>query len=117
MAGFRYLTMDGDLTLELQGADGRFSRRHKVSMDQDTWDGIVGVRGEILFPDTHWFIPYYLDVGTGDSNWTWQALLGVGYRFNWGEVTVAMRSLSYDFDKNDADLTLVGPGLGVGFRW
>jgi hypothetical protein len=27
------------------------------------------------------------------------------------------RALSYDFDRNDADLTLYGPGLGVGFRW
>lgn len=117
MGGFRYLTMDSDLTLKLQGTDGRFSRRRKVSMDQDVWDGIIGVRGQVLFPDTSWFIPYYLDVGTGDSNWTWQALVGVGYRFDWGEVTLAFRALAYDFDKDDADLTLAGPGLGVGFHW
>jgi hypothetical protein len=117
MGGFRYLTMDSDLKLTLQGADGRFYRQRKVSLDQDAWDGIVGLRGQVLFPGTEWFVPFYADVGTGDSNLTWQAMLGVGYRFNWGEITLAYRALGYDFDKNDADLTLYGPGLGVGFRW
>jgi hypothetical protein len=117
MAGLRYLTMDSDLKLTLQGADGRFFRQQKVSLDQDVWDGIVGLRGQILFPGSDWYIPYYADIGTGDSNLTWQAMLGVGYRLDWGEVTLAYRALGYDFDKNDADLTLYGPGLGVGFRW
>ena len=117
MAGFRYLTMDSDLKLSLQGTDGRFYRQQKVSMDQDVWDGIVGLRGRILFPGTDWFMPYYADIGTGGSNLTWQAMLGAGYRFDWGEVTLAYRALGYDFDKNDADQTLYGPGLGVGFSW
>lgn len=117
MAGTRYLTMDSDLELTVQGADGRFFRQRKVSLDQDVWDGIVGLRGQILFPGTDWFAPYYADVGTGGSNWTWQAMVGVGYRLNWGEVTLAYRALGYELDNNDTDLTLYGPGLGVGFRW
>jgi len=117
MGGLRYLTMDSDLERTVQGADGRLLRQRKVSLDQDVWDGIIGVRGQILFTGTDWFAPYYADVGTGGSNWTWQAMVGVGYRLDWGEVTLAFRALGYDFDKNDADLTLYGPGLGVGFRW
>jgi hypothetical protein len=62
-------------------------------------------------------MPYYLDLGTGSSNWTWQALVGVGYRFGWGETTLAIRSLSYDFDEQDANLRFTGPALGVTFRW
>ena len=117
MAGTRYLTMDSDLKLTLQGADGRFYRERKVSLDQDVWEGIVGLRGQILFPGSDWFVPFYADIGSGGSNWSWQALLGVGYRFDWGEVTLAYRALGYEFDKNDTDMTLYGPGLGVGFRW
>jgi hypothetical protein len=117
MAGARYLTMDSDLKLTQRGEDGRFYRQRKVSLDQDVWDGIVGFRGQILFPGSDWYLPFYADVGTGESDLTWQALLGVGYRFDWGEVTLAYRALGYDFDKNDADMTLYGPGLGVGFRW
>jgi hypothetical protein len=117
MAGTRYLTMDSDLKLTLQGADGRFFRQQKYSLDQDVWQGVVGLRGQILFPGSHWFVPYYADVGSGGSNWSWQAMLGVGYQFDWGEVTLAYRALGYEFDQNDADMTLYGPGLGVGFRW
>ena len=47
----------------------------------------------------------------------WQALVGVGYRFGWGETTLALRSLSYDFDDKDANLRFTGPALGVTFRW
>ncbi len=117
IAGFRYLTMNSDLTLSLQDERGRYLRARDVSMDQDEWDGIVGARGKILFPNTRWFIPYYADIGAGSSNWTWQALAGLGYRFDWGEATVAWRAIGYEFDGNNVDLTLNGPALGVGFRW
>jgi hypothetical protein len=117
MAGTRYLTMDSDLELTVQGARGRLFRQRSVSLDQDVWEGIVGLRGQILFPGSDWYVPFYADVGSGGSNWSWQAMLGLGYRFDWGEVTLAYRALSYDFDQNDADLTLYGPGLGVGFSW
>lgn len=116
-AGFRYLTMSSDLKIQVLGPEGRFFREQRISLDQDVWDGIVGVRGQILFPDSDWFVPYCVDVGTGGSNWTWQAMLGVGYRFGWGELTLAYRALGYELDKNETDLTLYGPGLGVGFRW
>ena len=117
MAGFRYLTMSSDLELTVLGEDGRIARQRNVSLDQDLWDGIVGARGRILFPDSEWFVPYYVDIGTGDSDWTWQAMLGIGYPFDWGEVTLAYRALGYELDTNNMDLTLHGPGLGVGFRW
>jgi len=117
MAGARYLTMDSNLKLTFRGADERIIGGREVSLDQDNWDGIVGLRGQILFPGTNWFVPFYADIGTGDSRLTWQALLGAGYRFDWGEVTLAYRALAYEFNNNDADLTLYGPGLGVGFRW
>jgi hypothetical protein len=117
LAGFRYLTMSSDLELTVLGENGRLARQRKVSLNQDLWDGIVGARGQILFPQSDWFVPYYVDVGTGDSNWTWQAMLGVGYRFDWGEVTLAYRALGYELDANNMDLTLHGPGLGFGFRW
>lgn len=117
MAGTRYLTMDSDLTLDIQGADGRFSRQRKSSLDQEVWQGLIGLRGEIPFAGTRWYLPFYADLGSGGSNWSWQAMLGAGYRFDWGEVVLAYRALSYDFDKDDAELTLYGPGLGVGFSW
>lgn len=115
-AGFRYLAMDSSLTLTLRDAGGRLSRARSVAMDQTLWDGVVGARGRLAL-NRNWFVPYYADVGSGDSNLTWQAILGLGYGFKWGDVTLAVRSLSYQFDANDVDLRMTGPALGVAFRW
>lgn len=117
LAGFRFLDMSSHLTIYAQDERGRFLRGYRKSMDQQVWDGIVGVRGEVRIADTNWFIRWYGDLGGGDSNWTWQALLGLGYRFDWGEVTLAWRALSYHFDDNSLDLKLSGPGIGFGFSW
>ena len=35
-------------------------------ISQDVWDGIIGVKGRYAFGDNRaWFMPFYLDVGTG----------------------------------------------------
>ena len=115
-AGFRYLVMNSNLDLTVQDSSGRFYRSNSTSLDQEDWDGIVGARGQLLLND-HWFMPYYADVGAGDSNWTWQGMLGLGYRFDWGDIVLAVRSLSYHFDDNDADLRMTGPAVGVAFQW
>ena len=117
LAGFRYLGMDTELKWQLEGSHDRLDRTGKVSRNQEEWDAIVGAKGQIRFGDSRWFMPYYLDIGTGSSNWTWQALVGIGYRFGWGETTLALRSMSYDFDEQDADVRFTGPALGVTFRW
>ncbi len=66
-----------------------------------------------------WYVPYYADIGTGDSDLTWQALAGIGYRFSWGDIKLVYRYLSYDMDDDKLlkDLDLSGPALGVVFRF
>jgi hypothetical protein len=40
----------------------------------------VGVKGRYTFGDDgKWFVPFYLDVGTGQSQLTWQISSGLGY--------------------------------------
>jgi hypothetical protein len=118
LAGFRYVGVDTELKLDIIGSDGVVDISSRSSRNLTEWDGILGVKGQIRLGDGRWTMPYYLDVGTGSSNWTWQALLGVGYAFDWGEVNLSMRSLSYDFNsKNDANLRMTGPTLGASFRW
>lgn len=88
-----------------------------TSQTLNKWDGIVGFKGQVRFGDSNWSLPYYFDIGAGSNNWTWQALLGVGYRFGWGELSLVVRSLNYYFDDDKLDLHLTGPALGATFAF
>jgi hypothetical protein len=84
------------------------------------WDAIVGVKGRISLGDSgHWYVPYYADIGTGESKFTWQALAGLGYRFNWGSVVAAWRYLDYEFKSGNAlqSMNFNGAAVGVNFHW
>jgi hypothetical protein len=82
------------------------------------WDGVIGVRGDVNLTEK-WFLPYHLDVGTGDSQVTWQAFGGIGYRFEWFDAAAAYRYLRWDFDDNKTfdDLYFHGPFVGIRFSF
>lgn len=86
----------------------------------DQWDAIAGGKGRVMFGADHrWAMPYYFDIGTGDSDVTWQAVLGLSYSFGWGDLGVAWRYLDYDLDSNGpiVDMNFSGPAAGATFRW
>jgi len=60
-----------------------------------------------------------LDLGTGESDFTWQAMAGFGYTFDWGDFLVALRYIDYDMQSGSTikSLTFNGPTFGVVFRW
>ena len=83
-------------------------------------DAIVGLRGRVAAgADSRWFFPAYADVGTGESNLTWQVMGGVGHAFKWGEVIAAWRHMEYRFpsDSTLSRLKFDGPAVGATFRW
>ena len=95
-------------------------RSGSASASVNNWDGIVGVKGGYRFgADNAWSIPFYADVGTGESDLTWQAAIGVGYSFKWGDVLAMWRYLDYNFKSGSPieDMTLSGPMIGVRFHW
>jgi hypothetical protein len=84
------------------------------------WDGIVGVKGRYAFgQNREWFLPFYLDVGTGQTKFTWQGVAGVGYSFHWGDVVATYRYLDWNnkSGKPLADINMGGPLLGVVLHW
>jgi len=118
LGGVRYLSLDADAKLSVNGPLPPTPPPAKVSKSVSLWDGIVGIRGQFDLSD-RWSVPFYADIGAGDSDLTWQALLGVTYRFSWGDLRLAYRHLEYD-QKNDRliqNMSLSGPALGVGFRF
>ena len=125
IGGFRYFdlkaTTDWQLSATVTGPAGAqtFARTGNVTKSEELWDAIVGVKGRVRLGQGNWFMPYYLDVGAGDSTLTWQSVLGVGHAFKWGEVVFAYRYLSYEQSgsKLIEDLSFAGFGLGVKFRF
>jgi hypothetical protein len=86
----------------------------------DQWDAIVGVRGRLgLGADHKWSVPYHFDVGTGDSDLTFQAMAGLAYTFGWGDLGVAWRYLDYDVESHGPveDMKFSGPAIGAAFHW
>ena len=80
------------------------------------WDGVIGLKGRArLGAERKWFVPYYVDVGTGESKLTWQVNAGIGYQFDWGAVVATWRYLDYDFKSESKvqGLSFNGPTIGV----
>lgn len=123
--GVRYLALDAEVDWRLTaaitapGAGVVLGRTGSASSDGEHWDGIVGVRGRARLGGGDWFMPYYADVGSGDTDFTWQAMVGVGYTFSWGEALLVYRHLDWDQDGDEAiqGLTISGPALGVTMRF
>ena len=125
VTGFRYFDVKASsdwqlsATVSAPGGGATFPASGGVSQRSQLWDWIIGVRGRIRLGDGPWFAPYYLDVGWGSSSPTWQALLGVGYAFKWGDLLLAYRELVYDQgdDKLFQDFRFGGPTLGASFHF
>lgn len=123
VAGVRYLDVEQSLQWKVEGEiePSAFPwPEGKASLDSDSLDAVIGIRGRMsLGQNANWFLPYYADIGTGDSDLTWQAVAGLGYAFNWGEIAGVWRYLDYDQPKGKpiADLNFSGPAIGAVFRW
>ena len=116
LAGTRYLNLDNDFTVDLSAIGG--SRKTKFSDSGSVWDGIVGVKGMYAL-NPRWSLPYYADIGTGQSDFTWQAAAGVAYHAaDWVDVALMYRYLTWDIGGDFVDdLSFSGPTLGAVFRW
>ena len=122
-AGARFADIEQELNFQVSGNIGSIplpGRGGSRKVSKDFWDGIVGVKGRLHFGHDHrWFVPYNFDIGTGDSDLTWQAMAGIGYSFHWGDIVGAYRYLDYDFKSSSPiqDLNFSGPALSVVLRW
>ena len=117
IAGTRYFYVDLNLGLKIDVGPVRIFDR-SVSVSNHVWDAIVGVKGHVNI-DANWYLPYYFDIGAGGSDLTLQAMAGVGYKFDWGDVLLTYRYLHYDYDSDFplANLDVSGPLLGAKFRF
>ena len=123
LAGARMLTVEPRLTWNFNVDVGPFTGQSRVggrTVKETDWDAIIGAKGRARFgANNEWFIPYYVDIGTGGTDFTWQVSGGIGYAFPWGEAFATWRYLDYKFKSSSKldDLTINGPVFGAAFRW
>ncbi len=121
IAGARMIK--NDQTLDWSFSSGPIlgvARTGSAGATSTNWDAIVGVRGRArVYEDSRWFWPYHLDIGTGESNSTINAVGGVAYAFDFGEVGLAWRYVDYRFKSSESiqSLKFSGLALGVAFRF
>jgi hypothetical protein len=114
LAGARYLYMKAEVDLDTRAPLPPM--RRSVSDSGSNWDGIVGVHGHVNLSE-NWYLPYHLDVGTGESDLTWQVDAGIGYRFGRFDIVAGYRYLDYEFDDDTIfkNLDVRGPYVGIEF--
>jgi len=118
IAGVRYLSLDATLGIDVDDAEGTELRSGSNSASGDLWDGVIGFQGQFELGG-RWRLPYHLDIGTGSSQITYQALAGAAYEFGWGNLSLTYRYLYYDEGNEGTlhEMTLDGPVLAAAFRF
>jgi len=117
IGGLRYLDIDTEVFLGLESVGPGQSMT--IEQGDTVWDAIVGVKGQLGLSE-RWFIPYYLDIGAGDSDFTWQATAGISFRAaKWADVALVYRHLEWDMGSGSLlnDISFSGPAFGAIFRW
>ena len=121
---FRFIFGLRFFDLELEGTVPGISSQTIV--DENWVDGFVG--GRIVAPmgsSEKWWFRARGDIGTGDSDFVWNALLGVDYHFS-DRVTglFGYRWLDYDYDNEKVglnhfayDARYEGPLMAIAFNW
>ncbi|MEQ8374355.1 hypothetical protein ACVDG9_02485 [Roseibium sp. RP-7] len=110
--GFRYLWLNTDLDFSLGNFNASASGQGQVI------DAVVGLRGETKFAD-RWSVGYYGDIGTGQSDVTWQLFGAIGYEIKNVDLFAGYRYIGWRFDDVaglDA-LDVHGPVLGARFKF
>jgi hypothetical protein len=114
LAGLRHLNADVAFTADIDNPRSFYGNVH-------AWDPVVGVKGRHALFDGSWYIPFYLDVGgqSGRTDTTYQAMLGLGKSFSWGETYLGYKILYYDMKPGYLlqKTKLSGFALGVGFNF
>jgi len=114
-AGARYFWLDNGL--EIRTLPPLEPVKLKESDKEDVWDAVVGIRGHFKLAD-RWFVPYVLDIGTGDSDYTYQAMAGIGYQFEKFKLLAVYRYMHWQYDDDFPldELTVKGPAVGAMFN-
>ena len=106
-----------DVTAKIASVGPAGGRSIKASDTYDQFDGIVGVKGKLNL-EGNWSLPYYLDIGTGNSDFTWQTFGGIDYKMDRMNLYAGYRYLEWQLGEKVVDnMNLSGPIIGVNYNF
>jgi opacity protein-like surface antigen len=117
--GARYLDMSTDILVAFESRIPELDPEIPISASEGVLDFFAGFHGVVPIGE-RWYLPWAANIGTGDSDISWAALAGVGYRASsrWN-VVLSYRHQAWDF--NDTliidNLDFSGPMLGAAFQF
>jgi hypothetical protein len=109
-----------DANWSLTGPIGAFPQSGSLGQTKTLTQGVFGVQGHLrLSDDGKWTMPYEVDGRVGSNSSGWNGIIGIAYRFDWGDLLLAYRNLYYSMndDKLLQSVRMTGPALGASFRW
>lgn len=116
LGGVRTVNVKADWHIDFNHIDDlSLSKRAKAT------DPVIGIKGRSRIQATDWYIPFYFDMGSqgGKTDMTWQALIGIGKAYPWGDVMLGYRALYYDMKAGEPlqKTKLGGFSFGAGFNF
>ena len=121
IAGARYMDLGSGIAQNIEILDNTGSTSFAIPLST-ALDAIVGVKGQLAL-SKRWSLPYYLDIGTGDSDFTWQAMSGISFQAaNWVDLALVYRHLEWDLGDDGSDgyiknVNFSGPAFGAVFHF
>lgn len=115
IAGTRLLAVDVTTNYNLGAAilapnsTIALARSGSLGANVADWDGVVGATGRINIPNSSFFVPFYVDVGTGALPLTWQAFTGLGYHTSSADYSIGYRYLAFE---NSGNATVKNLSMG-----
>jgi hypothetical protein len=91
LGGVRYLYLD---------INYKFREISDEGEDRSVTNGIIGFKGDIRL-NKNWHMPFYYDIGKGDSELTYQAFAGINYKYDSFDLAAGYRYLKFKFDDDD----------------
>jgi hypothetical protein len=118
LVGVRTVNVKANWHIDFEATD---QDRISLSPKARATDPVIGIKGRSRIQSTDWYIPFYFDMGgqSGKTDMTWQALIGIGKAYPWGDVMLGYRALYYDMKAGEPlqKTKLGGFSLGVGFNF
>jgi hypothetical protein len=96
------------------------SRDGSLTLSTVNPEAIFGVKARFDIPNSRFYIPFYVDAGTGALPFTWQIYTGIAYRLaDWADITAGYRYMAFQTGSSRGlhNLSLGGALVAANFRF